>query len=189
VFGRIAEKSGSGLAAALGSIMFTKTKYFIEMITVVLITIIPNPTFSVDWDSCAQNLDRLRRASRDAVDAANDVKSKAEEYENCKRYPNIHDLMRDRCQSKAWSYENALRTLESALVTVDSRIRSVSSSCGYDLTSIGSAPYSQPNPPSSTNRLCDLFRSYKDRLSPDTLFNICTQSMPESDCRKCLGEK
>lgn len=169
--------------------MLPKTKFSIAIITTVLIAITPASVFSADGDSCAQNLDRLRRASRDAADAANDVKSKAEEFEKCRRYPDIHDLMRDRCQSKAWNYENAVRSLESALITVDSRIRSVSSTCGYDLTSIGSPSYSQPSTPSSTNRLCDLFRSYKDRVPPDTLFKICTQSMSEADCTKCLLEK
>jgi hypothetical protein len=43
-----------------------------------------NSIFAADWYSCADDLDSLRRAARDASDAASDVKSKAEELENCK---------------------------------------------------------------------------------------------------------
>ncbi len=167
-----------------------KTKFSSAVIAAVLIAaIVPASGLPADWDSCAQNLDRLRRATRDAADAANDVKSKTDEFEKCRRFPDINDLMRDRCKSKSWNYENAVRTLESALITVDTRIRSASASCGYDLTSIGSPSYSQPGAPSSANRICDLLRSYKDRVPPDTLLKICTQSMSEADCTKCLLEK
>lgn len=143
---------------------------------------------SADWDSCADDLDRLRRAARDATDAANEVKSKAEDFENCKQYPDTYDLMRDRCRSKAYDYQSAASTLESELNTVNSRVRSVSSSCGMDLSSMGAASPTRPRAPSSGNRMCDLYRGYKNSLPLETLIKTCTQSMSEAECKKCLSQ-
>jgi chromosome segregation ATPase len=92
-----------------------------------------------DWSSCADDLDRLRRAARDASDLAQQVElakqefeSKKRELENCLNYPETYAFMRDRCQSLRWGYESALSrykselsNLESELNTIESRIRSV----------------------------------------------------------------
>lgn len=160
---------------------------------------------AADWGSCADDLDRLRRAARDAADKANDVKSKSEdveskseEFENCKRYPDMYDLLGDRCRSKASDYESALSDYESALSdleselgTVDSRIRSVRSSCEYDLGTTGLPSLSQPPPSRSGNRACALYRSYKGKLPLETLLKTCTQSqsMSEAECKKCLADE
>ena len=144
--------------------------------------------YTADWDSCADDLDRLRRVARDATDAANEVKSKADDFENCRRYPDMYDLMRDRCQSKAYDYKSAVSTLESELDTVDRRVRFVNSSCGIDISSIGSAPAAKSRTPSSQNRMCNLYRSYKNKLPIKTLIETCTKSMSETECRKCLGQ-
>lgn len=140
---------------------------------------------AADWDSCADDLDRLRRAAADASDAANDVKSAAEEFENCKHYPDMYDHMRDRCRSMRYDYQSALSNLESELSTVDSRVRSVSSSCAIELSSIGSSTLRAP---SSGNRKCDLYRSYKNRLPITTLMKTCTQALSEAECNKCLNQ-
>ena len=101
-----------------------------------------------DWSSCADDLDRLRRASRDASEAAERTESakqefedKREELQNCVNYPDIYDLMRDQCQSVRWDYESAkseyesaLSDLESELSTVEHRIRSVEWSCGVSFS-------------------------------------------------------
>jgi len=36
--------------------------------------------------------------------------------------------------------------------------------------------------------MCDLIRSYKNRLPLETLIKSCTQSMSEAECRKCLSQ-
>lgn len=142
---------------------------------------------AADWDSCADNLYQLRRAAQNAADKANEVKGKSEEFENCRRHPDMYDLLGDRCQSKASDYESAARGLENELDTVDSRIRSVRSSCGYDLASVG--PAYQGHTPNSGNRFCDLYRSYKGRMPLDALLKTCKQSMSEAECKKCLLAK
>ena len=144
-------------------------------------TLCASPASSADWDSCADDLARLGRASRNAADAANDVKSKADDFESCKRNPDFYDFMRDGCRSKAYDYQSATSTLESELSTVDSRVRSVSLSCGMNLSS-------RRRVPSSGNQMCDLIRSYKNRLPLETLIKSCTQSMSEAECRKCLSQ-
>jgi hypothetical protein len=161
---------------------------WIALLVFVFVGFLPSLAFSADWDSCADDLDRLRRAARDATDVANDVKSKADDFENCKRYPDTYDLMQDRCRSKAYDYQSALSNLESELNTVDRRVRSVSSSCGIDLSSIGTPSYQKPRTPSSGNRICDIYRSYMNKVPLETLIKTCTQSMSEAECRKCLAQ-
>ncbi|MBU2227408.1 MAG: hypothetical protein KJ936_07035, partial [Proteobacteria bacterium] len=101
----------------------------LALLVLFFVWLSPSLSNSTDWYSCADDLDRLRRAARDAADVANDVKSKADDFENCKRFPDIYDLIQDRCRGKAYDYQSALSNLESELNTVDRRIRSVSSSC------------------------------------------------------------
>lgn len=157
--------------------------------TCALFLILVHPVLGAEWDSCADDLDRLRRASRDAADAAEAVKSRYEEVETCRRYPETYDFMRDRCRSKVWDYESALNSLQSELATVDSRIRSVRSSCGYGLSSLSSPPSGvAPGPSTSpSSRLCQLMQSYRGRVPDESLIQICVKSMPESECRKCLS--
>ncbi len=139
---------------------------------------------AADWGSCAYDLDRLRRAVRDAADKANDVKSKAEELENCRLFPSTFDYMRDRCRSIAFDYQSAVNSLESELSMVDSRIRSVRLSCGYNFGDLRS-PVGAPQQ-SYRDRLCELYRSYKGKVPLEGLLKICEQSMSEAECKKCL---
>jgi hypothetical protein len=97
------------------------------------------------------------------------------------------DLMGDRCRSKAYDYQSALSNLESELSTVDSRVRSAYSSCGIDISSSGK-PASKPKASSSGNQMCDLYRSYKNKMPLEMLLKTCGQSMPEVECRKCLTQ-
>ena len=172
------------LRAKLSCPVCTKRHYLL----VFTVGLLPSLAISADWDSCVDDLDRLRRATRDAIDAANAVKSTAHELENCKQYPDIFDLMRDRCQSKTIEYRVALNALKNMMTSVEKRIRSVSSSCGVGLSSVGGSPYARPGSPSAGDPKCDLYRSYRNKLPLEKLMNVCTQSISETECRKCLGQ-
>ncbi len=142
---------------------------------------------AADWNSCADDLDRLRRASRDAADSAEQVKSKYDEIENCRRFPDIYDLMRDRCRSKVSDYQSALNSLQSELSTVDSRIRSARSSCGYDLATLESPSLVAPGAaPSGVPRICSVIQGYRGQIPDGQLLQICIKSASESECRKCF---
>ena len=168
-------------SAAVGKT--SKRSAFLACVFAVLFSPFAHPA---DWDSCAYDLDRLRRAARDATDVANDVKAKADELEQCRQYPEIYDLLRDRCRSKVSDYQSARSDLESELSTVASRIRSVSSSCGVDLSPARSSSFAKPE--ATGDRTCDLYRSYKNKLPFESLLKACTKSMSEAECRKCLSQ-
>jgi DNA repair exonuclease SbcCD ATPase subunit len=153
-----------------------------------------------DWSSCADDLDRLKRASRDASEAAEEAESakqefedKKEELQNCINYPDIYDLMQDNCQSLRWDYESAksdyesaLSDLESELSTVESRIRSVEWSCGVSFSrTSGEAT----KPKSKKQSRCSLFRSFIGKLPLKTILEYCKTYMSESECKKCLEMK
>ena len=73
-------------------------------------TLVSSSVFSTDWDNCAYALDGLRLAARDANDAVNSAKTKADDFERCKRYPDVYDFMRDQCSGKAYDYQSAAST-------------------------------------------------------------------------------
>lgn len=165
----------------------------------ILLIFQPLPLFATDWDDCSSELDRLRRASRNAADEAeeaesakNEYESKKDELESCLNYPDIYDLLDDNCESIRWDYDSALSNyqsevsdLESELDTVGRRIRSVQSSCDYTFSlSYGSA--------SSTKKgdsKCELYKQYKNKLPLETLLETCRTSMSIENCKKCLGVK
>ncbi len=158
---------------------------------------VTSAVWAVDWSSCASDLDDLRRAADDASTAANSVTTAQrqfdeakEELENCLRYPQIYDLLRDRCQSKRWDYDSALSdlrsrlsSLQSELSDVESKARSVSSSCGYEI-SIGARP--QPRLPPSAGQHCALYLRYSGRIPTPQLIEMCSKYYPENECRKCF---
>jgi hypothetical protein len=149
--------------------------YATAMVIVVLVG--TRFVFAADWSSCAYELERLQRAARDASYVAQELDQKGQDYESCKTYPDTYDLLEDQCESKRYAYQRAANDLESSLDTVDSRIRSMSSSCGLDRKQV----------PSSGDPICDLYRGYKGQFSDEALLNICIKSNSEAMCRKCLG--
>lgn len=156
----------------------------LQVVFAVLVTTATSFAVSADWSSCADDLDRLRRAAGDAADAAEQTKSKAEELENCRRYPDTYDLMRDRCRSYASDYDSEVSSFQSEMDDVDRRIRDASDSCSVD---IGASSGTTRARPSSGNRLCDLYRRYKGRLPDAQLLQTCRQSLSADDCKKCLA--
>jgi hypothetical protein len=141
------------------------------------------PTFDLkaaDWNSCADDLDSLRRAARDANEAAAETQSKETDYEDCRQFPDIHDLLHDGCRSDRSEYQSSVANLSGELDTVQRRMRSVTSSCGMTSQAIAGAP-------SSRNRMCDLYRSYKGQLPAPTLLKTCKENLPEAQCIACLG--
>jgi hypothetical protein len=137
-----------------------------------------------DWDSCADDLDRLRRAARDATDIAARVKSVSDDLESCRQSPKTNDPYRDRCSSLGRDFEGEVSMLNSELDTVSRRVRDVSHSCGVEIGNRFGSPSSTG---SSGNQMCDLMRRYVGRLPDATLIDTCKKSMPEAECRKCIA--
>lgn len=170
-----------------------------RLIIIILIFICVSFVQAADWSSCAYDLDRLRRAARDASDAAEQVdsakdefESKKDELEDCLNFPDVYDLMVDGCQSMRWDYESALSNykyeisnLKNELNTVENRIQSVQWSCGYEFSVRSVAGQSEVK----GENICNLYRSYVSRLPMITLLEICKKSMTEEECKKCLEIK
>lgn len=155
--------------------------------------------FAQDWGSCASDLDDLRRTAEDASSEAEDAGSKKEEADQaeddlrqCLQFPEIYDLLRDRCSGKRSDYEVArssyrsqLSALQSSLDDVDSKVRSVSSSCGYNISRMPSTAPSVPQGVRSPAQ-CAVYLRYKGRLSVQSLMQLCRKQMSAEECKKCL---
>src|SRR5262249_15539548 len=87
-----------------------------------------------DWGDCQDELDGARSAASDASDAAEKVKSAFEELEKCRREPEIYDVLQNNCQRRRSDYASALSSLQDEMDTLDGRLHSVQSSCGYEFT-------------------------------------------------------
>lgn len=158
---------------------------------------------ALDWDSCHDELDRARRLSSDASDAAEEAHSKRGEVESklndlkeCRSYPDMYDLMRDGCRSKRADYESALKDygsavddFESKMEDLDSRLHSVQSECSYEfrLNRMSALEASNQRREAANRRLCT---SYKNLMPMLTLLNVlesCKKNITEQWCKTCLG--
>jgi len=158
-----------------------------------------HPSHAEDWSSCASDLDDLRRRAADASTSAEEadqkqrrLKSAEDELRQCKQYPQVYDLMRDRCQSKASdldsarsSYRSSLAALRSSLDDVDSKNRSAASSCGFDLGRVLGPPPAIPAGVRSPEQ-CAVYLRYKGRFPKQTLLDVCSKQMTLDECKKCL---
>ena len=131
----------------------------------------------LELDSCHDDLDRLRRIASDASDAAGDTKSKADEFEDCRRDPESHDLIGD----------------------LDSRLHSVHSSCGYEFTvnrmsdlesTKRHAEASQRRLEASKGRFCASLQGLVSLgMPPDKALQMCKAHADKQLCKACLGLK
>jgi hypothetical protein len=146
----------------------------------------------LELDSCHDDLDRLRRTASDASDAAEDAKSKADEFEDCRRDPELHDLSGTGCRSHRSDYKSALSDLESKMDDLDSRLRSVQSSCGYEfsINRMSAVDASQRHLDAAKRRLCI---SLKELIAlgapPYSVLQTCKGNADEQWCKACLGLK
>lgn len=146
----------------------------------------------LDLDSCHDDLDRVRRQASEASEGAEEAKSKSEEFEDCKRDPDVHDLMGDGCSSKRSDYETALSDLESKLDDLDSRLRSVQTSCGYQFTinRISDVDAAKRHLEALNRRFCDSVREFiRLGMTPDNALKLCKANADERACKACLGVK
>ncbi len=89
--------------------------------------------FAAEWNSCADELDRLEQVASEAADAARDVDSKADDYDQCKLMP-ITDLWNDGCRTRASGYTYELSHLQKVFEAMNTRIRSVGGSCSVPVS-------------------------------------------------------
>jgi hypothetical protein len=152
-----------------------------------------------DWSSCASDLDSMRRRASDASSEAESTDSKQkqfksaeEELRRCVQSPQVYDFIRDGCRNKRYEYESArsayrsqLDSLRSSLDDVDSKIRSASNSCGYEMRRTLGPP---PTVPAGVQRpeQCAIYLRYKGRMPVQSLLEVCSKQMPADQCRKCL---
>lgn len=150
-----------------------------------------------DWSECSAELDRLRRAARDAQVAADEVASAADHLEaatdaldQCRSYPETYDLMSDDCQMKRYDVESAASNFESArsdlagyLDALSRRARAVNMSCevGVEI-SIEPQEHSIPSQVS----ICPAIRALARRVTTEKFSSFCSEALSLSECIQCL---
>ena len=137
----------------------------------------------VDFSSCADDLDRVRRRASYAADAAREAETAQTDYDQCRSDPKFYDLLRDGCSSKSLRLRSTISDLQSAFDDVARAMRNATSSCG-----IGTVSRSSITGVSESNQgMCATLRSAKSRLSIDSLMSVCKSNMPESECKACIA--
>lgn len=176
-----------------------RTSSSTRILLAAAITLVCSNLHAQDWSSCASDLDDLRRRADDASTVANETdqrqkrfKSAEDDFRQCRQYPQIYDLMRDRCQSKAYdldfarsAYRSNLQSLRGSLDDVDSKIRSAASSCGFDLGRIFGPPPAIP-PGVRNPEQCAVYIRYKGRIPQQALLDTCSKQLSVDECKKCL---
>lgn len=165
------------------------------MKTVLLILMLVTATYSSaqtvrEWSDCQDDLDRVRKAARDANEQASEADSKAKDLNNCRTYPRTYDLYKDGCLWYRSNYESAVRDLASELDTLSRRLRSVESSCNFEfgLSANSVAAPIAPVVPTPTDK-CAVFRSYKGKLADADILSVCSQYLGREACQKCLSAR
>jgi hypothetical protein len=157
----------------------------------VLITATVAQTPTTTLDSCHDDLERLRKASSEAAEAADDAKSKRDDLD-CRQDPELRDLMQDHCRTAARDYQSALSDLEEKMDDVDGSVRSVQDSCDYQFTinKLTSIEASQRRLEASKRRLCASYHNLVDLGMPrDTALQMCKTQTDEHWCNQCLSSK
>lgn len=142
---------------------------------------------ALDLSSCEDNLNRLKRASSSAADAASEANAKVESADRCKSDRSSYEYRHDQCRDASSDARNALRDLKSALDDVDSKVKRVSADCGYE---VNGRTYGGVSSKQTTGDAhCDGYREYLGKLPYQTLMTTCSQYMPTDQCKKCFEFK
>lgn len=148
----------------------------------------PRAAFADDWGACADDVNRLQWVARVAADAATNVKSRAEDLEQCKRDRAVYENTEDRCGSKASQYRFALSEFERELDKVNRQVRAISSSCGVDLPAVERPAGSSLRGQGMNDSMCGEYRRYKGKLPLEKVFKVCVETWGDVDCKRCLSQ-
>jgi transketolase len=172
--------------------------------------------FAEEWGSCADELDNLRNAVSEALNAAKNtedtrkkfkenmskLKEKKDELDNCIDYPISHDPHHDNCEtlkseynnaidyyiSSRYEYQTALDALESRLSDVQNKMSRVEYPCGIDFSS--SFPFQDKGKEiRDESPECEFVLKYKGELSDKVILEICAKHFSFEKCLKCLDLK
>ena len=167
-----------------------RTHILLLVISVLMVAqLTATQSISADWDGCHDELDNTRKAAADASDAAEEAHSKLTDFEDCKQDPDTYDLMHDNCRSLLADYESATSDAENALDDLDTRLRSVQDTCGFEFTlnKLSASEAAQKRLDSANRRLCTSYKRFIPTLSAANVLAMCKQSQSEEWCKACLG--
>lgn len=137
---------------------------------------------AADRESCADSLDGMKRALRDANDKADESKDKYRAWKSCTdSLSSGYDSDGDRCEDTANRLRSADSDLSSELSTLDRKYRSMKTDCAVADSRAGASVSK------SGDEHCDIYRGSLGQMGYPTLLNLCKQYMPEEECGKCLG--
>ena len=108
----------------------------------VVVTCVPSlPAPAVDWIECANALHQAQRTANTLRDLVQTLASREEGVRNCTKFPEIYDVLRDRCEHLRRDHETALGSYKGEMDELNTRVRAVQDSCGVEF-SLGVAPRS-----------------------------------------------
>jgi hypothetical protein len=99
-----------------------------------LVGALPGISPAADLPSCASNLSDLEDEASQAHNSAEEAESECEEYENCRSFPDVYDLLEDGCASSKLECHSATDTLKSELAGLAVTIWAIEQACGVDFS-------------------------------------------------------
>lgn len=153
-------------------------------------------SLAIDFSTCASALEDVSGAgddaatkARDAEEAADDLESERDEYDRCRRFPDIYDLLQDGCRSKLREVKNAQEEFESAqgdltraLDDLNGAMTDVQDACGVSL--VAATPV--PGVSQARQRTCSRLRKLRATMKAPELDEFCRRFMSEVECNACL---
>lgn len=141
-----------------------------------------------DWQSCQNELDRLRSRAGEASDRASSTRTaslameaRKREMDECRATdPKGCRVSADAYDAAQKQVQAARRSLEGALDDADSSLRAANTACDYSM-SVTTAPSAVGDP------ICWLLQRSKGHVSTDRVMEMCKRvGKSEEQCRACL---
>lgn len=162
----------------------------VVQMSAVLVLLWFSSAASEPWDyRCKSALDDVesaadaQRAQQSIQDSYERYKRTLDEYNDCRTYPEVYDLYRDRCQSQRWEVDSAKSSAESDLSTFNSRMRGLADAF-EDAASTCGGGEARGVAPSGT---CRLIKAMKGRSTEEQVLAFCKRvGVTEPECRRCM---
>lgn len=139
---------------------------------------------SVDWEGCQDDLDQAKQTAEDGSEAAEEVHSKLNDFDECRENPDVYDLMQNGCKSQRDDYQSALDDFRDKMDDLDAKVRSIQGSCEYEFTL-----NRMSGTDAAQQRLCSSYRKLVTLgISPNNILQQCKQHMDEQWCKTCLSQ-
>lgn len=104
----------------------------------IVIATVPSVAIAENLSSCTSSLSDLEDGAREAHSSAEEAESECQEYEDCRTFPEVYDLLEDGCELSRMGCHSAVNSLNAELAGLALTVSFVERACGLDFSEASS---------------------------------------------------